>query len=125
MQRNTRQREVIRQVFESAGRPLLTQEVALAAKEALPTLGIATVYRTVKELSEAGWLVPIEIAGGTRYERADRGHHHHFHCQVCDRAFDIEGCTLKLPQLVPKGFVIDSHELTINGTCRSCATNQG
>ncbi len=121
MQRKTRQREVIRQVFESAGRPLHAQEVARAAKETLPTLGIATVYRTVKELSATGWLIPVEIAGGTRFERADRGHHHHFYCHGCDQAFDIGGCGEEFSRLAPRGFQVEGHELTLNGLCRSCA----
>ena len=121
MKRNTRQREVLREVFTSAGRPLSPQEVAVLAQVAIPSLGIATVYRALKEFVEEGWLVAVGVAGGTRYELADIGHHHHFYCRDCDKTFDIAGCRGNLRGLVPKGFVIASHELTINGTCRSCA----
>jgi Fe2+/Zn2+ uptake regulation proteins len=120
LRRNTRQREVIRQVFTSAGRPLGPQEVVAVAQESIPSLGIATVYRTVKDLIEEGWLISIAVAGTVRFELAEKGHHHHFYCQQCDRTFDIKGCTTDLERFVPKGFVILSHELTINGRCRSC-----
>lgn len=121
MKRNTRQREVIRGVFTSAGRPLSPQEVTASAQEAIPSLGIATVYRALKEFVEEGWLVAVGVAGSTRYELAEIGHHHHFHCRDCDKTFDIKGCTGDLARLVPRGFVIASHELTLSGTCRACA----
>jgi Fur family ferric uptake transcriptional regulator len=119
--RNTRQRETIRQVFAAAGRPLSPQEVASTAQVLMPSLGIATVYRALKEFTLDGWLVAVGIAGGTRYELAKLGHHHHFHCQACDKAFDIAGCTDNVKRLAPKGFVVAGHELTLSGTCPSCA----
>jgi Fur family transcriptional regulator, ferric uptake regulator len=118
--RNTRQRDAIREVFAAAGRPLSPQEVVEAAKQSLPSLGIATVYRALKEFTSEGWLSAIGIAGGTRYELAEIGHHHHFHCLDCDRTFDIAGCTGNLRKLAPRGFVVAGHELTLSGTCRWC-----
>ena len=121
MKRNTRQREVIRRVFVSAGRPLGPQELTDLAQTELPGLGIATVYRALKEFVEEGWLAVVASAGGARYELAKMGHHHHFHCRDCDRMFDVAGCVENLGAMVPAGFVIASHELTINGTCKACA----
>jgi Fur family ferric uptake transcriptional regulator len=65
--------------------------------------------------------VTVVVAGGTRYELAEIGHHHHFHCQDCDKTYDIEGCAGDLSRLVPLGFVVAGHELTLSGTCRACA----
>jgi Fur family ferric uptake transcriptional regulator len=121
MKRKTRQRDAIREVFTSAGRPLSPQEVAAAAQRLLPTLGIATVYRALKQLLDEGWLVPLNIAGGTRYELAEPSHHHHFHCRDCDKTFNVAGCAGNVQKLAPSGFVIASHELTLSGTCRWCA----
>lgn len=121
LKRLTRQREVIRAVFVSAGRPLSPQEVTASAQKTLPLLGIATVYRALKELVDERWLVAISVAGKTRYELSEIGHHHHFHCQACDKAYDIAGCVENLRKLVPKGFSIAGHELTVHGTCRTCA----
>jgi Fur family ferric uptake transcriptional regulator len=121
VKRKTRQRDAIREVFTSARRPLSSQEVAAAAQRTLPSLGIATVYRAIKHLLEEGWLVPVSIAGGTRYELADTGPHHHFHCLDCDKTFDISGCAGNVQKLAPSGFRLASHELTLSGTCRWCA----
>ncbi len=120
MKRNTRQKEVIRDVFIAAKRPLRPQEIAASAQAIVPSLGIATVYRAVKEFVEAGNLVALNTPGGIRYELSDIGHHHHFYCVSCDRMFDIEGCPCDFRKLVPRGFVMSEHELTISGTCRAC-----
>ncbi|MFM7507657.1 MAG: transcriptional repressor, partial [Rubrivivax sp.] len=52
MERNTRQRTAIRDALQRARRPLLPQEVLLAAQAQAPRLGLATVYRNLKTLVE-------------------------------------------------------------------------
>jgi Fur family ferric uptake transcriptional regulator len=121
MERNTRQRNAIRQVFAENDRPLGPQEVLDAAQVHLPGLGIATVYRTLKAMTEEGWLAPVELPGEPqRYEVAGKGHHHHFRCRDCDRVFEIDGCLTNLKKLVPRGFRIDRHEVVLYGTCKTC-----
>ena len=118
--RKTKQKEVIAKVFEEEARPLTPAEVLACAQDDLPNLGQATVYRAIKRLVEKGWLVPIQVAGTTRYERAEIGHHHHFHCHSCDKTFDIPGCVGNLTKLVPEAWKIFTHELTLFGMCQSC-----
>ncbi len=121
MERKTQQRDAIRHVFEEVDRPLGPNEVLDAAQAYTPGLGIATVYRTLKALTEEGWLDPVELPGEPqRYEVAGKGHHHHFRCHACDRVFEIEGCLTNLKRLVPKGFHIDRHEVVLYGTCKTC-----
>lgn len=121
MERNTRQRDAIRQVFADTDRPLSPQEILLAAQAYIPALGIATVYRTLKALVEEAWLSPVELPGEPqRYEIAGKGHHHHFRCHACDRVYEIDGCLSNLKRLVPQGFQIDRHEVVLYGTCNTC-----
>lgn len=121
MERKTRQRDAIRHVFEEHDRPLGPHEVLDAAQAYTPGLGIATVYRTLKALTEDGWLDPVELPGEPqRYEVAGKGHHHHFRCRTCDRVFEIAGCLTNLKKLVPRGFHIDRHEVVLYGTCKTC-----
>ena len=54
MANTTRQKDAIREAFRSAGRPLTPHEAQALAIKAIPKLGIATVYRAVKEMGEAG-----------------------------------------------------------------------
>ncbi len=119
--RQTPQRTAIRQALLDAGRPLSHEEVLRAARHECPGLGIATVYRNVRRLREQGWLREVELPGApSRYEVADKGHHHHFHCVSCDRIFEVEDCPGDLKRLAPRGFVVQSHEIILYGVCRTC-----
>jgi Fur family transcriptional regulator, ferric uptake regulator len=122
VRRNTRQRQVIRDVFATEARPLAIREATTAARKRVPSLGIATVYRAVRDLLDEKWLVALAFAGETRFERAGIDHHHHFHCGSCDRVFDIAGCSADIERLAPKGFVVREHEITVRGLCGSCGT---
>jgi Fur family ferric uptake transcriptional regulator len=119
--RKTRQSQAIREVFSGAARPLSAREAVSLAQEAVPSLGIATVYRAIKELAATAWLVPVSTPAGTCFERARKEHHHHFFCRACLRSFDIEACVGALARLTPAGFVAEDHELTVIGRCRACA----
>lgn len=121
MERDTAQRRAIRDVFEVAARPLGPREVLEAAQPDVPTLGIATVYRTLKALVGEGWLVPVDLPGeAARYELAGKKHHHHFVCDACDRVYEVEGCPGNLRAVVPPGFRLDRHEVVLYGTCEDC-----
>jgi Fur family transcriptional regulator, ferric uptake regulator len=120
--RNTKQRSVIRQVFETVDRPLGAPEVLEASQKVMPGLGIATVYRTIKALVEERWLVPVEVPGEPpRYELAGKDHHHHFHCKNCGKMFELHGCVDNLRRLLPHGFTISGHEVLLYGNCAVCA----
>lgn len=121
--RNTRQQEAIHEALVAAARPLSIDEVHAAAKATVPTLGVRTVYRIIGRLEEDGEIARVVIAGRPdRYELATVAakHHHHFHCVACDRVFDIEGCPGRLERLVPDGFVLDGHDITLTGWCNDC-----
>lgn len=120
MERSTRQRSAIRQVLLEADRPLLATEVLQSAKKDVPSLGLATVYRTLKALVAQDDLKIVSLPGeNPRFEFA-HGHHHHFSCQRCGRVYDIHACPGNLAQLAPPDFQVDSHELTLYGTCARC-----
>lgn len=122
MQRRTRQRQAICTVFLEAQRPLSPREVLELARVRVPSLGLATVYRTLKGLLEEGFLVPVELPGEVpRYERAGKAHHHHFLCRVCGRVYELEGCPQDVETLAPPGFLAEGHEVTLYGRCAACA----
>jgi Fur family ferric uptake transcriptional regulator len=120
MERSTRQRTSIRTALEKAGRPLLPAEILSAAQLEVPAMGLATVYRNLKQLIDAAEVAIVELPGEVpRYEIA-RHHHHHFRCNVCQRVFDIDKCPGDMKQLLPRGFTVEHHELTLYGRCSDC-----
>ena len=111
----------MRSVIEAAQRPLLPQEICDLAQAEVPGLGIATVYRNLKLMTEAQELELVMLPGeSARYEIAHRGHHHHFQCERCKRVFDIHRCPGNLGRLAPPGFTVERHELTLYGRCDEC-----
>ena len=121
MERNTRQRSAIRDAIAQAERPLLPQEVLDAAQQAVPGLGISTVYRNLKALTEEGELQAVTLPGeNPRFELVGHQHHHHFQCRQCQRVFDVHACPGDLSRLAPSGFTVEDHDLTLYGRCKDC-----
>ncbi|MBQ72880.1 MAG: transcriptional repressor [Planctomycetaceae bacterium] len=123
-QRTTRQSVAIREAIESAGRPLSIEEILEEASTTVPGIGLRTVYRVVRRLQEENEITTVSVPGGAdRYELASVAatHHHHFHCTACDRIYDVAGCAGGLQKLLPKGFHLEHHELTLSGRCATCA----
>ena len=121
MPKSTAQRRAIQATFDRTEHPLTPAEVLQEAQRDVPALGIATVYRALKELAEDGIVVSVDLPGeATRYERSGKKHHHHFHCRSCGRVFEAEGCTATLHKLLPKGFTLESHEVVLYGRCSQC-----
>lgn len=119
--RETPQRKTLRNVFVQASRPLSVQEIFDEAREAIPGLGIATVYRFVKSLVEDGFLASVDIPGeGQRFEVAGKRHHHHFQCKGCGKVFEIDGCAGPDCHNAPPGFEVEDHMVVVYGRCASC-----
>ena len=123
IRRDTSQQRAIRDAIETSGRPLSIQEMSELAAEEVPGIGLRTIYRVVNRLLKDGIIAPVPLPGQPdRYELADAAarHHHHFHCISCDRMFDIDGCPGRMERMVPDGFVLDGHEITLSGWCAEC-----
>ncbi|NMW20804.1 MAG: transcriptional repressor [Chlorobiaceae bacterium] len=120
MKRKTRQREIIKHLFQSEGRPLNPLEILSLAKYSFSGLSLATVYRAIKELVEEEWLITVEVPGlSLYYEINHHQHHHHFYCSACRKVFEVEGC-VPVDGLTPKGFLLESHEILLSGRCSGC-----
>ncbi len=119
--RNTKQGIAVWKVFEAANRPLSPPEVLELAQIELPAMGIATVYRQIKQLTENDQLKKVEVAGqAPHYEIAGLAHHHHFVCDTCGKMYELEGCPVVLNKTVPPGFKVRQHDLTLFGVCADC-----
>ena len=100
------------------------QDILDIASRQSPGLGLRTVYRVVNRLLEDKVISMVAMNGQpVRYELAEiaGSHHHHFHCSECDRVYDVHGCPGNLESMLPDGFQLEGHEITLNGVCRHCA----
>jgi Fur family transcriptional regulator, ferric uptake regulator len=121
VERRTRQKQAIEAVLEKHKNPLTAPEIQSLALREVPRLGLATVYRFLKALAKDGRVVSVEIPGQMpRYERADKGHHHHFLCRVCGEVFELERCLAGIKTMAPPRFRVEDHEITLYGSCEAC-----
>jgi Fur family transcriptional regulator, ferric uptake regulator len=121
--RNTRQRETILETLTRAEGPLRIEDILERSRDELPSLGLATVYRTVALLKEEQRINEVQLPGEEpRFELPRLQHHHHFRCEHCGRVFELDFCPVHLPTgaLLPNGFRVSSHHLTLYGTCNNC-----
>jgi Fur family transcriptional regulator, ferric uptake regulator len=104
-----------------SGVPLRALEIHRHAAQAVPGIGLATVYRTLRALQEAGDVTVVALPGDTpRYELAHLHHHHHFRCRACGGVFEVAGCPGNLAALAPAGFAVDDHDVVLYGRCARC-----
>jgi Fur family ferric uptake transcriptional regulator len=94
--------------------------------ESLPDAHIATVYRVLPLLVEAGLLqaAPGSPDQGQRYERAfEREHHDHLVCTSCNKVVEFHFETLEALQhdvAASFGFSLTGHVHQLFGTCAAC-----
>lgn len=125
MKRITKQRQAIFDCFKTINRPLSVEEILDIASASVPQLNLATVYRNLKLLIEDKMITIVELPGShTRYEKIGLKHHHHFLCCECNKLFDVDGCPEGIAALVPKGFKLLSHAITLTGCCQECIQNR-
>ena len=122
-QRHTRQREAIFETIREAEGPLSVPEILERCRTRVPRLGLATVYRTIGLLRDAGEITEVRLPGEeARFEPGRLGHHHHFQCRSCTKVYELETCPVMLPAstTLPGGFRVEDHHLTLYGLCPDC-----
>jgi Fur family ferric uptake transcriptional regulator len=125
----TRQRDVIVDTFFSQDGHLSVDDLLLKVLERDANIGAATVYRTMKILTDAGLASARHFDDGqTRYEAAlDRHHHDHLICTSCHAIIEFENERIEeLQDLVARqhGFLVTRHKLELYGLCRICQEAQ-
>jgi Fur family ferric uptake transcriptional regulator len=114
-----------RKVVEMLGR----QSCALTALEIdqrLSGVGRATVYRALEQMEELDLIQKIDIGGDSAgFEKVDPQGHHHHHivCTDCGKVVPFEDPKLEraIHQVSKRdGFSIQSHDITLRGTCEDC-----
>lgn len=92
------------------------------------SVGRTTVYRTLEQLSESGWLARIHSDGSEEgYVPSIPGHLHHLICTGCGSVVSFEGCAMDdlIAQLQREtAFRIDRHLLQLFGRCPACQTRK-
>lgn len=127
--RHTRQRAAVADVLAATTEFRTAQQVheQLAASGA--KVSLATVYRNLQAMVDAGQLDSVRTPEGlAAYRVCGRdAHHHHLVCRTCGKAVELElsGFEDAVGALAQRhGFVDVSHEVEIFGLCAECAAQR-
>ena len=127
--KHSKPRDWILAAFLSMERHVTVEELWAEVKAAHPTVGYATVYRTLKLLCESGLCTALRFEDGmTRYEQ-HYGHDHHDHiiCTKCGRFIEVVSDEIERlqEQLMKRhGFLPQYHRMNLYGTCKECRSQE-
>jgi Fur family ferric uptake transcriptional regulator len=122
--RPTRQRRAIAAVLEEFDDFRSAQEIHDLISQQGDSVGLATVYRTLAALADAGEVDMLRNEDGEAiYRRCSETHHHHLVCRSCGATVEVEGPAVeRWTSAIAEehGFSDLSHTLEVVGTCADC-----
>jgi Fur family ferric uptake transcriptional regulator len=125
--RTTRQRLAVAELLSELDDFRSAQEIHAALRERGERIGLATVYRSLALLAEAGDVDALTREDGEAvYLLCSRQHHHHLVCRSCGRAVEIAGPAVErwAAELAERhGYTAISHTLEVFGLCPRCSTD--
>jgi Fe2+ or Zn2+ uptake regulation protein len=121
--RMTHQREIILQELQQSGLHLTADELYDRVKKMLPRISLATVYRNLEILTQAGLIAKREVSGRQKRFDSDVSDHDHIYCIRCHRIDNLDvdrQCIGSLPTSRINGYTITGYRLEFVGICREC-----
>lgn len=121
--KTTRQRTAIFEAFAKTEGHVSLDELLAAVQKQRPSVGYATVYRTMKLFVEAGVASERQFGDGqARFEAVfdEEEHHDHVICRTCGAIFEFEDEEIERRQAAVArqfGLRITRHRLDIWGEC--------
>ncbi len=129
--RMTRQRTAVLAVLDASEDFRSAQQWHECLRSSSSTIGLATVYRALQALADAGEVDSVMGTDGeTLYRRCgdNTRHHHHLRCRICGAAVEIEGpgveeWAAKIGE--QHGYSLVEHMIELTGICEACAAKEG
>lgn len=125
VKRNTWQRAAVREALEPRDDFISAQDLHTVLKQAGSTIGLATVYRALADMTAEGEADSLQSSDGENRYRActTLAHHHHLICRSCGRAVEIEADAIEqwaADTAAQHGFARPQHVVDVFGTCGAC-----
>lgn len=127
----TPQRLAIFRELSATDRHPSAEELHAAVRRELPTLSLATVYKTLDTLAGIGAVRPVSRLGARGRWDANLGAHHHLICTTCGAVSDVVEPRLDAAARPARrvasrhGFAADGHAVEIFGRCAACRGTRG
>ena len=125
--RPTRQQAAVADLLSQTDDFLSAQTVHARLRDSGEPVGLATVYRTLQAMAEAGSVDVLRTDDGEAvYRCCSTHHHHHLVCRSCGRTVEVEGPAVEKwtdRVAAEHDFRDVTHTLEIFGTCADCAND--
>jgi Fur family ferric uptake transcriptional regulator len=123
--RETRQRSAVSSALDELDEFVSAQELHARLRAQGDSIGLATVYRALQQLSEDGEVDVVRTdEGESVYRRCSSGHHHHLVCRQCRKTVEVDSVAVErwARRIAEEnGFADVDHVVEVFGTCSDCA----
>jgi Fur family ferric uptake transcriptional regulator len=121
--RPTRSRLAILDALRRNTRAVSAQELFVALRDKSPAPGLATIYRTLSALADAGAVDTFRKGDEAFFRLCRDGHHHHLVCDECGlveevEAEEVEAWVARVSRR--RSFTVTAHRADIFGLCSAC-----
>lgn len=125
--RDTRQRRILREHLAESDAFTSAQQLHIDLRAEGEKVGLATVYRTLQAMSEAGEVDAVRNdAGETLYRKCGPRHHHHLVCRQCGLTVELDGPSVErwaTTSAQDHGFTDVKHVVELFGLCANCSAS--
>jgi Fur family transcriptional regulator, peroxide stress response regulator len=118
--------EIFREVAQSHAHPD-AEAVFRGVQGRLPTVSLDTVYRTLKLLTELGFISTLGPRHDSLHFDANMEPHHHHVCVRCGKVQDVTSPLLDLEKIgrnVRGMGTVQSAQIEVRGLCTPCASRE-
>lgn len=126
--RHSQQREQVARVFFSTTTHVGIEELYKKVHKLNSKIGIATVYRTLNLLVEAGLAQKRNFeTGAITYEPTPEKHHDHLICTRCQEVIEFHNEKIEqLQEDISKAYKyqLQFHKMELYGICHKCKSNK-
>ena len=121
----SKQREQILDIFLKTEKHPAINDLYDLVRKKYPQIGLATVYRTMKVICDAGLARETDFGGNIRRfeHKYKHQHHHHLICLKCGKIIEItSGKIEKIQRQLAKkhDFTITRTTMRLFGICKTC-----
>ncbi|WP_313409623.1 transcriptional repressor [Aeromicrobium sp.] len=123
--RNSRPRRLVREYMDECEIFSSAQQVHDALRAQGDKVGLATVYRNLQGMAEAGEVDVLRHGDGEMlFRKCGDVHHHHLVCRSCGLTIEIAGPAVErwaAEAADDHGFADVTHSVELFGLCADCA----
>lgn len=126
VKRNTWQKAAVKSALDAQDAFVSAQQLHSVLREGGKSIGLATVYRALGDLTAGGEADSLQSAEGEALYRActPGQHHHHLICRSCGMAVEVEADAVERwarAVAAENGFTRPEHVVDVFGLCPDCS----